>query len=188
MNVYDFDNTIYDGESAVDFFLFCMRRYPSMIRLLPLIGIKLIKYKRCRITVEELEFFVSKYAKKLLDKIGDIESLVSEFWDKNMKKVKEFYKKQRREDDLILSATAGFLLEEFSKRMNKINYISSEIDTKTGEIRRVCFRSKKADILKELCPDIEIEKFYTDSMNDEPIINMAKHAFIVKGNKIRQVK
>lgn len=188
MNVYDFDNTIYDGESAVDFFLFCMRRYPSMIKLLPLIGVKLIKYKRCKISIAELEFFVSKYAKELLDKIEDIEDLVSKFWDKNIKKVKEFYKKQRQEDDLIISATAGFLLEEFSKRMNKINYISSEIDIKTAKIKRVCFRSNKVEILKELYPDIVIDNFYTDSMNDKPIINMAKHAFLVKGDKIRQVK
>ena len=187
MNVNDFDNTKYDGESAVDFFLFCMRRYPSMIKLLPLIGIKLIKYKRCRISIEELEYFVSKYAKELLDKIKDVEGLVSEFWDKNMNKVKDFYKSQRKEDDLILSATADFLLKEFSKRM-KINYICSEIDLKTAQIHRICFRSNKAEILNELYPDIVIENFYTDSMNDKPIINMAKNAFLVKGNKIKKIK
>lgn len=26
VNLYDFDNTIYDGESTVDFFLFCLKK------------------------------------------------------------------------------------------------------------------------------------------------------------------
>ena len=35
----------------------------------------------------------------------------------------------------------------------------------------------------------EIENFYTDSPeNDGPMMNLAKHAFVVKGNKITQVK
>ena len=28
--VYDFDNTIYDGDSSVDFFLFCLRKKISL--------------------------------------------------------------------------------------------------------------------------------------------------------------
>ena len=35
MNVYDFDNTIYDGESTFDLFLFYLKKKPSLIRLMP---------------------------------------------------------------------------------------------------------------------------------------------------------
>lgn len=35
MNVYDFDGTIYDGDSSVDFFLYALKRMPSLIRYAP---------------------------------------------------------------------------------------------------------------------------------------------------------
>ena len=35
IDVYDFDGTIYDGDSTVDFTLFCLRRHPGVIAGLP---------------------------------------------------------------------------------------------------------------------------------------------------------
>ena len=188
MNVYDFDNTIYDGESAFDFFVLCMRKHPSLIKFLPLITVKLIKYKRCKIGTKELKFFVEKYAYQVIRTIGNVDEMVKKFWDKNMKKIKPYYLKQRKEDDLIVSATADFLLSEFSRRIGGVKYISSEVDMNTGKVKRVCFRKNKADILKSEYPDIKIDEFFTDSMNDKPIIDMAKKAYLVKGNKIRRIK
>lgn len=30
MNVYDFDGTIYNGDSTVDFYLYCLREHPGL--------------------------------------------------------------------------------------------------------------------------------------------------------------
>lgn len=35
MNVYDFDGTIYNGDSTIDFFLYALKRNPSVLRYLP---------------------------------------------------------------------------------------------------------------------------------------------------------
>ena len=35
MNVYDFDKTIYRGDSTKDFYFFLLRRHPVLIRYLP---------------------------------------------------------------------------------------------------------------------------------------------------------
>ena len=35
MRVFDFDNTIYDGESVIDFYLFSLRRNPKVARYVP---------------------------------------------------------------------------------------------------------------------------------------------------------
>jgi len=35
MNVYDFDGTIYNGDSTVDFFLFALKRKPSLLLNVP---------------------------------------------------------------------------------------------------------------------------------------------------------
>ena len=34
VNVYDFDGTIYDGDSTIDFYLFCLKKKNSICRYL----------------------------------------------------------------------------------------------------------------------------------------------------------
>ena len=43
--LYDFDGTIYDGDSSVDFFKYCLKKNPKIKKMLPKIGLKFIKYK-----------------------------------------------------------------------------------------------------------------------------------------------
>ena len=38
MNVYDFDETIYDGESSVEFIAAYLKKDPSVIRFFPSVG------------------------------------------------------------------------------------------------------------------------------------------------------
>ena len=35
MNLYDFDETIYDGDSTRDFVLYCYKNYPRTLAYLP---------------------------------------------------------------------------------------------------------------------------------------------------------
>ena len=35
MNCYDFDKTIYDGDSTRDFYLFCLKRHKGIIKTFP---------------------------------------------------------------------------------------------------------------------------------------------------------
>lgn len=186
MNVYDFDNTIYDGESVFDFYLFSLKKYPLLITVFPKLLKMLIKYKACKITVTELLQASEKYAMKVLSGI-DFEGLVSDFWDKNQRKIKKFYLAQQKADDVIISASWSFLIEEIGNRLGIKNVIASEMDIKTGSVKRLCFREKKVQIFKECFPDGRIDAFYTDSMNDAPMFYLAKHVYIVKGNNIREL-
>ena len=45
MNVYDFDGTIYDGDSSIDFFLYALKKKPSIIRFLPRQAWGFLRYK-----------------------------------------------------------------------------------------------------------------------------------------------
>ena len=92
MNVYDFDNTVYDGETVVDFYFFCLKKNLSLIKYIPLMTVMLAKYKLGKISVKELEEKASKYAARILLSVDSTESAISEFWDKNEHKIKEFYK------------------------------------------------------------------------------------------------
>ena len=188
MNIYDFDNTIYDGESAVDFFFFCLKKDTKLFRLVPLLIVKLAKYKMCLITIDELREYVEKYAKDLLDDFDDLDKMLKEFWKKNLKKIKPFYLEQKRDDDILLTATFGFLIEIPVKELGIKNVICSEIDTKTGKLQRLCYREHKRELLLKYISGNEKICFYTDSMNDKSMIEFADEAYLVKGKKIKKLK
>ena len=53
MNVYDFDDTIYNGESVMDFFFYYLKKTPYLVKFSPRVFYALYKYKRGKITVEQ---------------------------------------------------------------------------------------------------------------------------------------
>ena len=46
MNVYDFDNTIYRGESAVDLFWYYLKQDKSLLRYVPEVAAALVLKRR----------------------------------------------------------------------------------------------------------------------------------------------
>lgn len=188
MNVYDFDNTIYDGESVVDFFLFYCKKDKSLLKFLPSLICALLKYKQGKISVEEA---LSKYGRKFSDyysrNIGISENLYI-FWNKNMHKIKPFYKQIQQDDDLIISGSPESSLEIICKRLGIKQYIGSIIDPETGKIQRLCIREKKVEAFRNLFPDAKIDNFYTDSVNDTPLMQLSENVYLVKGNKITKIK
>lgn len=189
MNVYDFDNTIYRGESVLDFFFFYIRKTPYLVKYIPKVFRALYKYKRGKVTVEaaleEYAPFIEDYFKNIEDLSAD----AKEFWDGHMHKIKPFYKELQREDDVIVTASPENTMQEICRRLGIRHCVGSLIDEETGKITRLCMRSHKIPAFLEAFPGAEIENFYTDSpKNDAPLMEMAKHAFVVKGEKITQVK
>lgn len=43
MRVFDFDNTIYNGESVFDFYLFSIRYNPTVVKYMPIVVFNLVK-------------------------------------------------------------------------------------------------------------------------------------------------
>lgn len=52
MRVFDFDNTIYNGESVFDFYLFSIRYNPAVAKYVPIVVFNLIKYKLGKTTMQ----------------------------------------------------------------------------------------------------------------------------------------
>ena len=183
MNVFDFDNTIYKGESAFDFFIFCIKRKPQLAKVLFPVMCDIIKYKLCLMGMEEFSERGRYYTETFFKLFDDIPALVSDFWDKHQHKVRPFYEKVRKDDDVIITANVDVLVEEIFRRMNIKNYITSQFDLSRGKLTRVCFSDEKVSLFKEKYGD-KIDDFYTDSQNDAPLMELAQRVYIVKGNKI----
>ena len=62
MNVYDFDGTIYDGESSVEFILAYLRQDIKIVQFIPGIVKAMFKYQRGTITFDD---FMNNYASKI---------------------------------------------------------------------------------------------------------------------------
>lgn len=189
MNVYDFDNTIYDGESVLHFFFYYLRKTPYLIKYIPKVFHALYKYKRGKMTVEQALTEYASFVEDYFRGIEDFEADVVDFWDKHMKNIKPFYKEIQKEDDIVVTASPEISMKEICKRLGIKHCVGSILDPETGKITRLCMRSKKIPAFLEAFPDAHIDNFYTDSpKNDAPLIEMADHAFVVKGNRIKQIK
>ena len=38
MNIYDFDETIYDSDSTKDFYFYCLKKYPKILLSVPIMA------------------------------------------------------------------------------------------------------------------------------------------------------
>lgn len=188
MNVYDFDNTIYDGETLVDFALYYIKTDPRIWKYVPKLLWIAFKDKFHLFTVEEALKAYASFLEGYLITLDDIQENVVKFWDENEHKIKPWYKEVQREDDIIVSGTTDFLLDEIMKRMGIKNYVGSAIDMQTGKFIRLCFLENKVAIFNELFPNSHIDNFYTDSMNDKAMMDIADHVYFVDGDKIEQIK
>lgn len=189
MNVFDFDDTIFDGDTAIEFTTEFLRKNPSLLKLTPDI-IKVIRdYRNLTFRFEDL---VDKYggmiSEFIISQNVDAKQIAKEFWDKREKMIKPFYFEIQKEDDLVISASPTFILEEICNRIGIKHYLGTEMDLEKGTFERWCFRDKKIEFFREAYPDGVIDDFYTDSLHDEFLFPYAKRVFLVKGHKIKQIK
>ncbi len=178
---YDFDGTIYDGDSSVDFYKYCFKKKKSISKYwfkqlwfltLYILGIK---------SKTEMKTVFFCFLKDFENK----ESLLEEFWKKHMKKIKQWYLEKDHENDIIISASPEFLLEIPAKKLKVKDLISSVVDLKTGKfLKENCYGEEKVKRINEKYQNVEIKEMYTDSTSDLPMIEVSKHGFMVIKNTI----
>ena len=68
MNVYDFDGTIYDGDSTVDFFLFVLKKKPSLLLNVPRQAFGFVLYGLKQIEKTQLKEYLADKTAVLVPK------------------------------------------------------------------------------------------------------------------------
>ena len=180
MNVYDFDKTIYYDDSTVDFCKYCIRRRPSCLLTLPGSLAALLRYKAGRLNKTEMK----QIFYRLLRHTGGTERMIADFWQQNEGKLKQWYLRRWRKDDVIISASPEFLLRPVCDRLG-VTLIASRVDPDTGEYSGLnCDGREKVRRFRELFPDAVIDEFYSDSHSDDPLARIAKRAFMVRGDTL----
>lgn len=179
--IFDFDKTIYNGDSSLDFYFFCLKKNKKLIKYLPkqIIGIFLFL-----IGIKNKEYCKTNFF-SFLNGIDNINEYVNLFWRENIKKIKSFYFEKKRQNCIIISASPFFLLNPICKKLNIETLLATNIDRKTGIIKgNNCSGKEKVARLYKKYNNVIIDEFYTDSISDEPLIKISTKAYIVIGQKV----
>lgn len=180
--VYDFDGTIYRGDSSVDFFLFTFQRHPfSIIRILPSLMVAFLQYFLKKIKKEQLKEIFFSFLKYIPNTMEHVEK----FWQQHLRKIKKWYlEKKDHSKDVIISASPEFLLEIPSREMKIYKLIASKVDSHSGHfLSPNCYGKEKVVRLKAECPEAEIKEFYSDTYSDRYLAEEAESAYLIKEDK-----
>ena len=173
MDIYDFDNTLYRGDSTVDFTLHCLWRYQRTLTTLPATARAALRWKRGVIAKTDFKDALYKY----LAAVPDIEGEVARFWETHEARIGGPC--NPREGDLIISASPEFLLKDVCARRGW-QLMASPVDPHTGCVTgQNCSGDEKVRRFRKVFSDAEIDAFYSDSFSDAPMANIASSAFLV---------
>ena len=126
-------------------------------------------------------FFVPWYS--------NIEKIVDKFWAQNANKLVKWYMPQKNTDeDIIISASLGFIIKPVIDMLNIKNFLATNYNVKTGKIYgENCYGEEKIKELKRVYPKAKLEAFYSDSLSDLPVMKIADKAYLVKGEDVKEI-
>ena len=186
MNIYDFDNTIYDGNTNIDLILYSFVRHPfklskSLIITVPLfIGYKFKKVSFKRLKENMLSF---------LFKIDNLDEYLDLFAEKHMKKIKKWYLDNQKDNDTVMSASYEIWISKFCKKLNIKNVISTKTDDNGKIIGNNCKGEEKVIRFRKEFPNEIVNNAYSDSIKeDKSMLSIAKKAYLVKKNELIEYK
>ena len=204
--VYDFDKTIYGGETGTDFLIFYMKKKPLKVFLFGISFVKdILLFLFKKIKLKELK---GSYFKFLSDESTDeVEKLANEFWEKRASNVYGWVPNEiienKKETDyvIVISASPLFLIDSFVKKIGFTHAFGTIMETEVRNGKKYylpkvvgenCKNVEKVKVINKWAEKegikYKIIKFYSDSIMDKPLFDIAeKKYWIKKGKKIEGV-
>ena len=187
IDVYDFDGTIYDGDSTVDFWLYCLRRKPSLLRFLPrqaLAGLMM--------AVKAWDFTRGKGVFLRFLAAIDGEALARDFWNnpRTLEKVGAWFGTRPRDLPFVIaSASPQFMLTPIAERLGALHLVATRVDLATGRLEgENCRAAEKISRLHKLLGDFSVRAMYTDNVKaDGPLLALADERYLVTHGKLERL-
>lgn len=188
MQAFDFDNTIYKGESSFDFAVFVIKKNKKLLKYLPGVLKILISYKVCKLNVDEFQKALDKYTKVFLENKEDIQKLTKEFWMMHEKNLYLNMLEKIKFNDVIITTSPDFLMEGIKKRLKTKHILCTKTDLKKGKIIYLNFHENKVKSFKKAYPKKKVKTFYTDSYNDKPLMDFSENVYLVSHGDCTKIK
>ena len=187
IDVYDFDGTIYDGDSTVDFVRFCLRRHPGMIASLPRVAAAVcsLALRRTGLTQFKSVLF-GEMARRF-----SLEEEAARFWQDMRTRSRLgpwFFDTPRDVPVVIASASPEFELRHAAAILGVDMLIGTRCDEQTGAlIGKNCKGEEKLRRIGERMGPFEIRAMYTDDAKaDGPLLAAAREKYIVEHGVVRR--
>lgn len=182
MNIYDFDNTIFSGDSSVKFIKYSFCKHPFLVIWSVIKCIKeCIKYilKKSDFGLIKSELF------SFVKHIDNLDEYMNQYVLKHQKYIKTFYLEQKKDDDVVISASFEFIVKPFCDKLGIKTVIATKYDTKKGcIIGKNCKGKEKIVRFNKIFKDYHVNEAYSDSFSDIPMFEIADKAFLVKEEEL----
>lgn len=176
MNAFDFDKTIFLGDSTARFYAYCYKNIPA---LWPTIPGQLVNALLFGLKIRKKQAFKERMY-RFLSRVPDVDALLEKFWDENIGRIRPWYLAMQREDDVIISASPEFLLAPAMRRLGIRHMMASRVDKRTGKHTGLnCHGQEKVVRFRKVFPDAHVENFFSDSLSDTPMALLADNAYLV---------
>lgn len=181
MNIYDFDDTIYNGDTNRDILMYGFKKHPFLV-LKALKKAKKLQsdYKRGVIEFERVKEAMLSF----IFQIKNYPKFINDFVDSHMKNIKPWYLNRRTQNDIIISASYELWIMQFCKRLGIRYVIATKTDSDGRIIGKNCKGAEKLKRLASVIPNAVIVSAYSDSSCDIPILEAARTAYVVEGDKL----
>jgi len=185
IDVYDFDGTIYDGDSTVDFVRFCLARHPAGLLALPRVSASALGLLTGRHDLTE-------FKSALFGEMAGRFSLTEEaraFWamEKTQGKLGAWFRETPRDVPIVIaSASPEFELRYAADILGVGTLIGTRCEDKTGRlIGKNCKGEEKLRRIAEAVGPFAIRAMYTDDAKaDGPLLACAREGYIVTHGKV----
>ncbi|MBR1408183.1 MAG: haloacid dehalogenase-like hydrolase [Clostridia bacterium] len=189
IDVFDFDGTIYDGDSTVDFLKYVFSRKPFLLFcILPHLFVTALKAVSGRFS---LTGFKSGLFSCLARHIS-LEEEANRFWELEKTKSKLgswFWKRERRRPVVIASASPDFELKAAARILLPDLLVCTRCDPATGRlIGENCKSSEKIRRIREEWGEYIVHAMYTDDVRaDGPLLALAEEKYLVCHGKVSRI-
>ena len=193
LSVYDFDKTIYNGETLNDFYRFYLIKKPWKIYTVIFQLWYFLLYVLKIINLEKLKENFLRFLDG--ENTGELKKLIREFWEKKESKINLWVKdeilKNKKETEILvaISASPTFLIIDRLRLMGFDVVIGTDFLFESTKFHshitsKNCKNYEKVKRLDKWAEDNNIQydivNFYSDSIADKPLFDLAEHKYWIK--------
>ena len=193
LSVYDFDKTIYNGETLNDFYRFYLIKKPWKIYTVIFQLWYFLLYVLKIINLEKLKENFLRFLNG--ENTGELKKLIREFWKKKESKINLWVKdeilKNKKETEILvaISASPTFLIIDRLRLMGFDVVIGTDFLFESTKFHshitsKNCKNYEKVKRLDKWAEDNNIQydivNFYSDSIADKPLFDLAEHKYWIK--------
>jgi len=186
--VYDFDGTIYDGDSTFDFFIHLLKKKKKNALLAVPV---LVKAAFAYLTGGGLTAFKSRLF-EFLYLHYDVEKEADLFWsqDSTMRKINSWFLSRKKEYyEVIASASPEFELLPVSKKLSVDALICTRCDSRGTIIGSNCKSSEKIERIQQEIGPVSVHAMYTDNCRaDGPLLAIAQEQYLVRKGRCSRIQ